>query len=426
MRRIVRTLAVAFCIAAVITGAAVAATPPPLRIAGNHLVDARGNPTRIFAVHVGTSEYDCVEPLYTPSRRQVFSIPTGDAALQAITTWHVNTIRVPLNEQCWLGVNPVAQYAGPHYRIKPLSGRAARVAGQRLRLRYQAAIVALVRRAHAHGLAVILDLHWSAAGRAVAWNQWPLPDRQYSLPFWRSVAQHFKRDHSVAFEIFNEPFRQDLRSGRLTLSWHCLRDGCRVPNACADCGGRADNRGNLSLVGCGALCPTEDHPLGSYASAGTQSLVNVIRATGARQPILAPGRDYTNDLSAWLRYEPRDRIRPAQLAASFHSYQGLTCDTVSCWQSTVAPVAARVPVVATEFGGDLSGQREPCPGTVAYDQTFMNWADSAGVSLDGFSWEADYSDYPAGTCTYSMLANWSGAPRAGQGRAVHDHFVSEP
>jgi hypothetical protein len=84
-----------------------------------------------------------------------------------------------------------------------------------------------------------------------------------------------------------------------------------------------------------------------------------------------------------------------------------------------------VPVVTTEFGGDTGGQQDPCPGLVSYDDAYMQWADSAGVSYLGFSWDRDYYDYPAPTCDgYSMLAKWDGTPRYGQGQAIHDHFVA--
>ncbi|HVT64098.1 MAG TPA: cellulase family glycosylhydrolase [Mycobacteriales bacterium] len=401
--------------------ATASSSAPVLKIKGNHFVAGSGSPIRVFAVHFGTSEYDCVEPLYSSSRKNTFSIPTGDAALQAITTWHVNTIRIPLNEQCWLGVNPVKRSGGPNYHITPLTGSAATTAGAKLRKTYRADIKAVVQRAHAHGLAVILDLHWSAAGKAIAFNQWPLPDRQYSIPFWKSVAKTFKSDHSVAFEIFNEPFRHNVSNGSLTLTWKCLRDGCTVPNACGDCGPTTSD--DVNTRGCGNRCPHEDNPLGTYRSAGTQSLVNAIRGTGAKQPILVPGRYYTNDLSGWLKYEPKDPLH--QLAATFHAYQGLPCDNTTCWNHQVAPVAAKVPVVATEFGGDGSGEEDPCPGVVKYDEAFMSWADGAGVSYAGFSWEKDYFDFPAPSCNgYSMLADTDGTPRYGQGQAIHDHFVA--
>ncbi len=407
------------CVLSEAASAAGGSTAPPLRISSNRFVLPSGAPLRLFAVHFGGPESSCVQPLYGNSG--VFGHPSGDADFAAIRSWHANAIRISLNEQCWLGVNPVQRHGGPNFGITPLSGSAARRAGASLRADYRSTVAAVVARAHRHGLAVILDLHWSAAGAAIAWDQWSLPDRQYSIPFWRSVAMTFKHDRSVAFEIFNEPFMHDLHSGRVTLTWSCLRNGCQVPNSCADCGTAHDHAGDLNRRGCGARCPTEDHPLGTYESAGTQSLVSVIRATGARQPILVPGRDYTNDLGQWHRFMPRDPLH--QLAASFHAYQGLPCDSVVCWDTMLGGVD-NAPVVATEFGGDLSGQTAPCPGVVAFDNSFMNWADQFGVSYTGFAWNVDYFDNPKPTCSYDLLDNFDGTPRYGQGQAIHDHFVA--
>jgi endoglucanase len=390
------------------------AGPPVLHVAGHHFADARGRTVRLFPMHFGTGEYTCVQPIHDPSRRDgVFAGPTTSTPLAAIRSWHANAVRISLNEQCWLGVNPVRRGEPPGYGIEPLTGPSARVAGARLRARYRSAVRTVVANAHRAGLAVIFDLHWSAAGDAIAHAQWPLPDRHHSIPFWRSVARAFRSDRSVMFEIFNEPVRIPASA----LSWRCLRDGCRLPNACADCISAID----ANTRGCGRRCPTQRTPRGSYWSAGTQALVDTIRATGARQPILVPGRFYDNDLGGWLKYRPKDRL--GQLAATFHVYGNLPCANEACWTREVSPVAARVPVVTTEFGADMRGQTEPCPGAVAFDERFMTWADAHGVSYGGFRWTADFFHFPRPECSYDLLASYDGTPRYGQGRAIHDHLV---
>jgi endoglucanase len=386
---------------------------PALHVSGNHFVDAHGHRTRVFAAHLPTSEYTCVEAVFDPSRRGgVFAVPTTSAVISAVRTWRFNALRIPLNEQCWLGLNPVIRGGPPGYGIRPLSGRAALVAGARLRAHYRSVVRQVVARAHRAGLAVILDLHWSGASDAVAFAQWPLPDRDHSIAFWRSIARTFRSDRSVMFELFNEPTR--IPASR--LSWRCVRDGCRVPNACADC-----TPATVDTTGCGARCPLRTDPRGTYRSAGTQELVDAIRAAGARQPILVAGRFYANDLGQWLRYAPRDSVR--QLAASFHVYSNLPCARPACWTARVAPVARGVPVVATEFGAVNTGLTEPCTRAAAFDESFMDWADAHGVSYGGFRWSADFFHFPPPECSYDLLASWDGTPRYGHGVAIHDHLA---
>jgi hypothetical protein len=119
---------------------------------------------------------------------------------------------------------------------------------------------------------------------------------------------------------------------------------------------------------------------------GMQALVTAIRNTGATQPIMLGGLSYANDLSGWLAHEPVDPRH--QLAASFHNYYGESCDTTSCWNSTIASVAAEVPVVTGEFdqGYDCAGPPTSPSGLTTFDDTFMNWADASGVSYLAWGW----------------------------------------
>src|SRR5215470_8202246 len=85
-----------------------------------------------------------------------------------------------------------------------------------------------------------------------------------------------------------------------------------------------------------------------YRVAGMQSLVSVIRSTGAHNVIMLGGLAYANDLTWGLRHKPRDPDH--NLAASWHSYNFNACDVRSCWAGQVAPVMARVPLIAGEIG----------------------------------------------------------------------------
>lgn len=266
------------------TGAAPAATPPgppALDVKGNHVVDASGTPVRLLGVDRSGSEYACVQGW------GIFEGPVDQPSVAAMADWRINTVRLPLNEDCWLGINGVdPSVAGANYRK---------------------AIRNYVIRLHRRGMYVVLDLHWSAPGAISATDQSAMADADHSRDFWSSVAAYFRDDPAVVFDLFNEPN---------TVDWQCWRDGCTSPDG--------------------------------WQVAGMQSLVDSIRGAGARQPIMVGGLAWANDLSSWLAYRPDDPL--GRLAASFHVYNNNHCADASCWDREVAPVAAVVPVVTGEIG----------------------------------------------------------------------------
>jgi endoglucanase len=91
---------------------------------------------------------------------------------------------------------------------------------------------------------------------------------------------------------------------------------------------------------------------------------------GARQPIIATGLNWGNDLGSRLRYRSHDPVH--QLVLGFHVYNARSCVTAACWSYIVGPVALQVPTVTTELG-ETGCSHE-------FVNSFMNWADSAGVS----------------------------------------------
>jgi Cellulase (glycosyl hydrolase family 5) len=309
-----------------------------VRVEGNRLVNAQGQTLRFLGVDLSGAEYACVQHL------GIFAGPTGKQAIAEMTSWRIDSVRLPLNEDCWLGINGVpAQFGGAQYR---------------------AAIRAYVADLNSAGLYVILDLHWNAPGRKLATSQQPMADADHAPAFWSSVASTFRASPAVAFDLYNEP------NG---ISWECWRNGCVLP--------------------------------AGWRAAGMQTLVNAVRSTGARQPIIASGLDSGNDLSSWLRYKPFDVA--SQLAAGFHAYNFLPCASVACWNHAIAPVARQVPVVATELG-EVGGCSD------WFIKTFMNWADPAGVSYLGWAWN------PAGCGAPSLISSWDGTPTAyGMGLRAH-------
>ena len=268
------------------SGASKIEAPLYVRVDGNHLVNGAGRTIKLLGVDRSGAEYMCV------AGGQVFDGPSDSASVAAMASWHINAVRVPLNEDCWLGINGVATGGST----------------------YQSAIFSYVRTLQSFGLYVILDLHWAAPGVHVAASQWPMADESHAPAFWKSVATIFKGNHGVIFDLFNEPY---------ITSWGCWLHGCT-----------ASYKDNGSSV--------------TYTTAGMQQLVDAVRATGSTAPIMLGGLGWAGNESQWLKYEPRDARH--QLIVSFHNYNFGGCTSVACWNQVVAPLAKVVPVVTGEFG----------------------------------------------------------------------------
>jgi endoglucanase len=234
--------------------------------------------------------------------------------------------------------------------------------------RYRAAIRAYVARLHEAGLYVVLDLHWNAPGSERAAGQQPMADLDHSPAFWSSVARAFKDDPAVIFDLYNEPHDVD---------WRCWRDGCVLPEG--------------------------------WRTAGMQTLVDAVRSTGAPQPLIVTAPNWGTDLTSWLAYRPRDPAN--QVAAGVHVFDFSFCAARDCWTNTFQPVARQVPVLATELG------QRACSSS--FIGGFMDWADSAGVSYLGWSWN------PTGCAAPALIRSWDGRPTA-SGALLRARLANRP
>ncbi len=208
-----------------------------LHVAGNRLVDQNGHPFQLRGVNRSGGEYACQQGWGFSDG------PVDEAAVAAIASWGANAVRLPLNEDCWLGLDAASPYSGASYRTW---------------------VHDLVARLHHHGLVPVLDLQW-AESTGPATGTAELPDAKHAPRFWSSVASEFRDDHALVLDLYNEP---------RDVSWGCWRDGCTVK--------------------------------GGWKAAGMQSLVDAVRSTGATQPLMLGGLAYANDLSRWMTYRPHD------------------------------------------------------------------------------------------------------------------------
>jgi len=244
---------------------------------------------------------------------------------------------------------------------------------------YQATITNYINLLNSNGIYVIFDLQFSAPGTTIAQNTEPMPDADHSSAFWTSVANTYKGNNSIIFDLFNEPWPDNNNIS--TAAWTCLRDG-----------------GSCSGV--------------SYTTVGMQSLVNTVRAAGATNILMVPGITYTNTLDQWLVFKPSDPQN--NLAASWHSYANEYCSAQTCWDSQIAPVMAQVPLIAGEIGeGD-------CAHT--FIDPLMNWLDSHNGNYLAWAWATyDCSSFP------SLISNYNGTPtNFGVGFQQHLASLSTP
>jgi endoglucanase len=322
---------------------------PQLHVSGNKLVNASGTQVVLHGVNRSGTEYACVQG------NGIFDGPSDQASITAIKSWgRVNAVRVPLNEACWNAESYVnSAYAGTTYIN---------------------AIKSYVSLLNTNGIVAILDLHWTdgtytgpSAGcsSAQATCQKPMPDAAQAIPFWTSVANTFKGNDAVVFDLFNEPYASRA-TGNTTTGWQCWENG-----------------GTCSGI--------------SYQVAGMQQMVNAVRSTGANNVLMLGGEEYSNDLTSWLQYKPTDPDN--NLVASWHSYNFNTCSSQSCWTSQIAPVIASVPVVAGEIG------ENDCAGT--YINPLTTWLESQNTSFLAWTW-----DNWSGGCSSgpTLITDYTGTP----------------
>jgi hypothetical protein len=214
-----------------------ASTITGLKVQGNRIVNSTGQPVQLRGVSISGTEFLCVQS------GGVFNGP-ADQGLQAIISWKANVVRIPLNEDCWLGIN------------NPKTNSTT----------YQQAITGFVNQVTSNGLAAIVELHWNAPGTELATGQKNMADADHAIEFWKSVATSFKGNSSVIFELYNEPH---------DIDWNCWRDG-------GNCAG--------------------------FQAAGMQQMVDAVRSTGATNIVLMGGLAWSNDLSQWLTHKPQDPL----------------------------------------------------------------------------------------------------------------------
>jgi len=388
------------------TNSAVSLTVPQLsiHIDGNKFRNERGETVQLRGVSLMGGEYTAING-WRPED------PFGDSVntftWKALHDWHVNSIRITLNETSYLGIKCVTAYTGPAYN-KP-----GKVQESDPGHNYRTRLKEIVDRATHERLYVILVLNYSApndpqnqvdqvsAQCATEFN--PLPDRDHSIDFWTQLASEYQTYPNVIFELFDNPYIDQWRyfKGTKVDAWTALRDG-------------------ISINSYSPLLPTTKKHM--WQSVGMQEILNAIRQTGARNTVLQCGLPGV-DLNLWLVYKAADPIK--QTAAAWHVFPsknskwGDECYPHPSWcddraYSFVNTILSQgYPVVVTQFA-DRSAD-----GTVGapFASSLLPKLDDMGVSYVAWQFKPDNEKFA------TLIRDRTGTPTDGYGKYVKAHYA---
>lgn len=225
-------------------------------------------------------------------------VPEGHGAVHsaivAIEEWKANVVRLAIRDDFWYGRGKGQIDGGLSYRAK-----------------IEAAVNAVANR----GAYIALDNH---RYRAVKAEQ---------LPFWQEVATLYKNHPAVLFDILNEPHG---------ISWEVWRNGgfVRDENAPVNEAGFLDE---------GTLQANR-----GFESPGMQALVEAIRATGAKNVIIAGGLSWAYDLSGVVNGYALDDPSGNGIMYATHVY-----NWKKNWQKAFLDAAELYPIFVGELGADI-------------------------------------------------------------------------
>lgn len=212
------------------------------------------------------------------------------SALVAVEDWKANAIRLPVKEEYWFGRAAGQKDGGASYRQLVDN------------------VVTLVAN---RGAYVVLDLHRFRAPKAE------------HVEFWKEAAAVYRNHPAVLFDLFNEPHG---------VSWEVWRNGGFV----AEQAQPADED---------AFLTAEEK---AKAAKGMQKLVNTVRATGARNIVIAGGLDWAYDLSGIANGFALTEPGGNGIVYSTHIYPWKRD-----WAGKVLLIADRHPLFVGEVGADI-------------------------------------------------------------------------
>ena len=271
-------------------------TLPLLKVSGNRIINNHGERVLLRGVNAASMEWT--------SDGQKHILTTIETAIR---DWHANVVRVPLSQDRWFGKAREQQDDGASYKLLVRQ------------------IVELCATNHCY---VILDLHWSDCNEwGKNMGQHSMPD-QNSLAFWKDFAPVYANNPAVIYDLYNEPH---------DVTWDVWLNGGRVLD-------------KLAFKRPGMEAKTFD-------SVGMQPLLDAVRATGAKNMVIAGGLDWAYDLSGILQGKQLVDHGGNGVVYANHCYDNKG-DTVHQWINKMETASAKVPIIVSEFGGKVGPERK--------------------------------------------------------------------
>ena len=269
---------------------------PALKVAGTQILDSQNHPVRLCGVNAACMEFT--------SDGEGHILKTVNVAIQ---DWHVNIIRLPLSQDRWFGKAHEQTDGGKEYRalVKQIVSECARQ--------------------HCY---IILDLHWSDC------NEWGKNIGQHSMPdtnslvFWKSIAPIYANNPAVLFDLYNEPH---------DVSWDVWLTGGFIKDK--------PNRWDMTAK--------------DYQCVGMQTVLDTIRATGAKNVVICGGLDWAYDFSGILDGRQLSDLTGNGVIYANHCYDNKH-QSVYTWIANMEAATAKLPVIVSEFGGN-SGPSKMAP-----------------------------------------------------------------
>ena len=335
-----------------------------LHVDGNKIYNERGDEVRLVGVNICSLEWKSAGDNVQASAYEVFA------------NWNCNTVRLPLSQDYWFG--KISNWSTPN----PTDGGVA----------YRQTVDDVVEIALSFGKYVELDLHWSNAG---VWGensgQHLMPDEN-SLVFWLDMAERYKNNPAVLFNLYNEPH---------DIPWNVWKNGGEIEEVI---NGNTENAKTLK-----------------YITPGHQKMVEEIRALGANNIIIVGGVDWGYDLGGiavgaitGISYALEDTPEGNGIVYDSHIYPWKEWDGIR-HDIRVLCIKDDYPIMIGEIGIDPYGEWGAAQRP-DWLKNMLDWIDENELHWAGWCFHTE--------ATPNMISNWQFTPTRHHGAIMKDRFLS--